>query len=165
MSSLETVASTKPSVDKARGLKIIAAFKLAKALLLLIVAIGAIALLGKDIEEILTNLVFTLRADPDNRIIHSIIAKLSGLTDKKLELISAGTFLYSGLLSTEGVGLMLRKRWAEYLTVIATALFIPLEIYEIFHHKSIGKFIILIVNVAMVVYLIKRIHYEKHQEI
>lgn len=148
---------------KAKGLKAIAIFKLVKAFLLLVVAIGAISLLGKDIDDLFTHLLFILRADPDNRFIHKIMEKLTGLTNKKLELISAGSFVYSALLSTEGVGLMLQKRWAEYLTVIATSLLIPLEIYEIFEHKSLGKFVILGVNVAVVVYLIKTLKQQKHQ--
>jgi uncharacterized membrane protein (DUF2068 family) len=47
--------------------------------------------------------------------------------------LSVGTFFYGGLFATEGIDLLLRKRWAEYFTIITTSLFIPLEIYEIVH--------------------------------
>jgi uncharacterized membrane protein (DUF2068 family) len=55
---------------------------------------------------------------------------------------------------TEGFGLLFRKRWAEYLTIIATGSFIPLEIYEIARHCSAARILLLIGNVAIVVYLI-----------
>ena len=54
----------------------------------------------------------------------------------------------------EAVGLWWQKRWAEYLTLIATALFLPLEVYEIAHKLSPLKIIALIVNIAVVLYLL-----------
>ena len=55
---------------------------------------------------------------------------------------------------TEGTGLALRKRWAEYLTIIATGLLIPLEIYELWKTASVLKGALLIGNVAIVLFLI-----------
>ena len=54
----------------------------------------------------------------------------------------------------EAVGLWYTKRWAEYLTFIATTLLLPLEIYEIIHRQSALKIIGFIVNVAVVAYLL-----------
>jgi uncharacterized membrane protein (DUF2068 family) len=71
-----------------------------------------------------------------------------------LEAASAGTFIYSALLLTEGVGLLLRQRWAEYFTIITTAGLIPLEIYEIVHRITPAKIVVLLVNVAIVAYLV-----------
>jgi uncharacterized membrane protein (DUF2068 family) len=53
----------------------------------------------------------------------------------------------------EGTGLLLRKRWAEYLTVIATGSFVPMEIYEIFRHCTISRIGLLIANLAILAYL------------
>ena len=80
-----------------------------------------------------------------------------GIEPKQLKEISAGTFFYSSLLLTEGIGLLLRKRGAEYFTVISTGVFIPLEVYEIFHRFTWVKVWVLIVNVAIVWYLVRRI--------
>ena len=57
----------------------------------------------------------------------------------------------------EGVGLWLGRRWAEYLTVIATGSLIPFEIYEMVRKLSPPRLIALILNVAVVIYLIYRI--------
>jgi uncharacterized membrane protein (DUF2068 family) len=55
---------------------------------------------------------------------------------------------------TEGVGLALRKRWAEYLTIISTASLLPLEVYEIAKGASPAKILVLLANIAIVVYLV-----------
>lgn len=138
-------------------LLLIALFKLFKGVLLLCVAIGALRLLHKDVAEVVMRWVYVLHFDPDNRFIHSVIERSFGVEPKHLKELSAGTFFYSALLLTEGTGLLLRKRWAEYFTVISTAVFIPLEIYEIFHRLSWMKVGVLAINVAIVWYLVRRI--------
>jgi uncharacterized membrane protein (DUF2068 family) len=138
-------------------LLLIALFKLFKGFLLLCVAIGAFRLLHKDVAEVVMHWVDVLRVDPDNRFIHRLIVRSFGIEAKQLKEISAGTFFYSALLLTEGTGLLMRKRWAEYFTVISTALLVPLEVYEIFHHFTWVKVIVLAVNVAIVWYLVEQL--------
>ena len=61
---------------------------------------------------------------------------------------------YAGLEACEMVGLWLNKRWAEYLTFVATTLLIPFEVYELSLGVSTFKVLTLIINVAIVVYLL-----------
>jgi uncharacterized membrane protein (DUF2068 family) len=65
-----------------------------------------------------------------------------------------GTFIYSAVFFTEGIGLALRKRWAEYFTIITTSSLLPLEVYELAKHASIGKGFALVINLAVVFYLV-----------
>ncbi len=95
--------------------------------------------------------------DPRNRYIHRVLAKLFAVNPKQLKELSAGTFFYAALLLTEGVGLLMRKHWAEYFTVITTAALVPLEIYELAKRFTFVKIAVLAVNVAIVVYLIARL--------
>jgi uncharacterized membrane protein (DUF2068 family) len=136
-----------------KGLRIIAVFKLVKGLLLVAVGIGAIKLLHKDVSEIAANWIATIRVDPDNRLIHGLIAKLGLMNDHKLEELSFGSFFYAALLLTEGAGLWLKKRWAEYFTIITTCSFIPLELYEIAKRVTITRIALLLLNMAIVWYL------------
>jgi uncharacterized membrane protein (DUF2068 family) len=62
--------------------------------------------------------------------------------------------LYGVLQLVEGFGLWGGWRWAEYLAAVATAVFIPVEIYELTHHASVLKVVALLVNVAAVAYLV-----------
>jgi uncharacterized membrane protein (DUF2068 family) len=136
---------------------LIALFKLAKGILLLIVGFGALKLLHRDVAETVAHWVDILRVDPDNRYIHRLLTHVLDVTPAQLKAASAGTFLYAGLLLTEGTGLLLRKRWAEYFTIITTAGLIPLEVYELIHRLTTAKIVILAINVAIVVYLIARV--------
>ena len=139
------------------GLILIGIFKLLKGLLLLAVGIGALKLLHKDIAEVVTRWVEALRVDPDNHFIHRVLTKVFSVTPKQLKELSAGTFIYAGLLLTEGIGLLLQKHWAEYVTVITTAGLIPLEIFELYKHLTALKVAILVVNILIVWYLVRRI--------
>ncbi len=147
------VMNTKPPCRT--GLLLIALFKLVKGLLLVGVGMGALKLLHKDVAETLADWIAILRVDPDNRFIHKLLAKLWFVDDRKLEEISAGTFFYAALLLTEGTGLWLRKRWAEYLTTLVTGSLIPLELYELARRVSAAKILVIGINVAVVWYLVR----------
>src|SRR5579864_1528465 len=139
------MAATKHS---SRGLLVVAAFKLFKGLLLLAVGIGALKLLHKDVASEAERWVNYLRVDPHNHYIHRLLAKLGLLDDRRLKELSVGTLFYSALLLTEGVGLALRQRWAEYFTIITTASLLPLEVFEIARHISFARIALFLVNIA-----------------
>jgi uncharacterized membrane protein (DUF2068 family) len=139
------------------GILLIGIFKFVKGLLLIAVGIGALKLLHKNVAEIVGHWVEILRVDPGSRFFHGTVSKLLSITPKQLEALSAGTFFYAALLLTEGTGLLMRKHWAEYFTVITTAGLVPLEIYEMAKQFSLPKIIVLVVNVGIVVYLIARL--------
>ena len=145
--------------EKATTLLLIALFKLFKGVMLVIVGIGALRLVHKDVATVVMHWVDILRVDPENHFIHRIIERAMGIHAKQLRAISAGTFFYASILLTEGIGLLMRKRWAEYFTVISTAVFIPLELYEIFHRFTFVRVGVLAVNVAIVWYLVNRIRH------
>jgi uncharacterized membrane protein (DUF2068 family) len=144
-----------PSRDRVIIL-LIATFKLAKGLLLVAVGIGAL-LMRHDVASSLAHWVAVLRVDPDNRYINRLVAWLLAVNRRKLEEISVGTFFYAALFLTEGTGLALGKRWAEYFTIIVTGSFIPLETYELIRRFSVGKLIVVATNVAVVLYLALRV--------
>jgi uncharacterized membrane protein (DUF2068 family) len=143
--------------ESTKTIFLIAIFKLFKGTLLLIVAIGALRLLHRDIAATVAHWVEVLRVDPDNHYIHSLMLRAFRVNSRQLKDVSAGTFIYSALFLTEGIGLLLRRRWAEFMTVISTALFIPIEVYELFKHFTLLKTGVLAINVAIVVYLAQRL--------
>ncbi len=136
---------------------LIGLFKLFKALLLIVAGIGAIKLLHHGAADTVVRWTRTLRADPDNRYIHGMLVRVFRITPKQLKELSIGTFIYAGLFATEGIGLLLRKRWAEYFTVITTGGLIPLEIFEMSRHFTVAKLVVTIINVLIVWYLVARL--------
>jgi uncharacterized membrane protein (DUF2068 family) len=152
----------KPS--RGRGLSLIAAFKLLKAAALLAVGIGALKLLHKDVAVQVEHWIAVFEVDPHNHFIHKLLEKLSILDDRRLKELSVGTFIYSGIFFTEGIGLALRKRWAEYFTIITTSSLLPIEIYELVRHASIGKGFALLINLAVVAYLVRELRRTRRQQ-
>jgi uncharacterized membrane protein (DUF2068 family) len=69
---------------------------------------------------------------------------------------------YSAVLFTEGIGVYLQKRWAEFLMVFATGVLIPFEVRHVYHRPSIGGFVILAVNCFIVWFLYRVLKREKH---
>src|SRR5580700_603324 len=114
-----------------RTLLLIAFFKIFKGVLLIAVGIGALRLLHRNVADTVLHWVNILRVDPDNRFIHGVLSWALSISPKQLRDTSIGTFIYAGLLLTEGTGLLLRKRWAEYFTIITTGGLVPLELYEL----------------------------------
>jgi uncharacterized membrane protein (DUF2068 family) len=152
-------ASKKPSSADSFSfvLFLIGLFKLFKAALLIVVGIGAVKLLHKDLGGTVLHWAQVLRVDTDNRYIHGALVRVFRVTPKQLRELSVGTFIYAGLFLTEGIGLLLRKHWAEYFTIITTGLFIPLEIYELARHFTVTKLVVTAINVLIVWYLIARV--------
>lgn len=136
---------------------LIGIFKLLKAAACLVLAFGLLRVLHRDVAATAIHYVEALRLDPDNRYIHYVLLRIFRVTPKQLKAISAGSFIYAALFGTEGVGLVLRKHWAEYLAVISTALFLPLEGYEIYRRLTWMKLIVTALNVLIVWYLAMRI--------
>ncbi len=145
-----SIGATTPS----RGLRLIAAFKLFKGLVLFAVGIGAVKLLHKDVAFEVERWADLFRVDPNNHYIHHLLERFSILDDRKLKELGVGTFFYSALLLTEGTGLLLAKRWAEYFTIIVTSSFMPLEIYELTKRVSWARLVVLILNIIVVAYLV-----------
>jgi uncharacterized membrane protein (DUF2068 family) len=157
------IRATEPIHDPGgKGLRIIAVFKLVKGLLLVAVGIGAIKMLHRDLADVAASWIAQIRVDPDNRFIHALMAKLGVMNDRKLEELSVGSFFYAALLLTEGTGLWLKKRWAEYFTIIATCSFIPLELYEIARRVTFTRIMLLLVNAAIVWYLFVQLRKRRH---
>jgi len=140
-----------------RGLQLIAAFKLLKGLVLLAAGIGALKLLHKDVATLVEHWINVFQVDPHNHYIHLLLEKVSRVDDRRLKELSAGTFVYSAIFFVEGIGLALGKRWAEYFTIIVTSSLLPLEAYELAKRVSIGKVFALLINLAVVAYLVREL--------
>lgn len=136
-------------------LKIIIAEKLLLGLLFAAISLGMISLLNKDMEVFSDRLIFFLNLDLEKEYIQEFVDWLTNIKGGTIIGISAGMFILSGLNLIEAYGLHMRRRWAEWLTVIATSLFIPLELYEVVQKQTLLRIGALVINVAIVYYLAK----------
>ena len=107
-----------------------------QALTLLLVALAAFQLLRPEIATMVQKWMDTLPIESEQNLVQQFIGWATGLGTQQVVALGFGALVYAALFLLEGVGLWRRKTWAEWLTVVATALPIPLEIYEVVNHLS-----------------------------
>jgi uncharacterized membrane protein (DUF2068 family) len=159
LDSSEAVMPAKTARSPDTMLWLIGGFKLAKGLVLLAIGAGVLGLLHENVADALASWATELH---EHRYLNTALSALLALDPHRLRQISAGVFSYAALLLTEGIGLLLRKRWAEFFTVIVTASFIPLELYELAKRVTVTRLIVVAVNVAVVGYLVGRLRQDRH---
>jgi uncharacterized membrane protein (DUF2068 family) len=145
---------THPAGAHDRGLLLIGIFKLAKAIFFFCIGAGAVHLLHKDVGDEVTRLALRLRFDPESRLVALLLQKADLIDAHRLRQISVGTFGYSALALTEGIGLLLEKVWAEYLTLILTVSFLPWELFELVRKPDWFRLSLLLINLAVLAYLV-----------
>lgn len=143
-----------PHKARDRGLLLIGLFKLAKSILFFCIGMGAIHMLHKDLGDVVMRVAIAMKFDPEGRFVALLLNKVGLIDVHKLKLISLGTFSYSVVALTEGVGLVLEKVWAEYLTLILTISFLPWELYELVRRPSWFRLSLLVINLAVLAYLV-----------
>lgn len=135
-------------------LKTIAVFKLVKTLLLVGVGLGSLDLLNPEAAATADRWAWALAWRLGPKAAFSVENRLSNLRGSQLIVVGIVAFLYAGLFAIEGVGLWKSKRWAEYLTIIATSSLVPLEVYELIRHASWQRGATLGINLLVVGYLV-----------
>jgi uncharacterized membrane protein (DUF2068 family) len=137
------------------GLYTIIAIKLGKSFLLFGIAMGIYSLMNADLQAEFERFLRWVRLDPEHQFFADLGEKLQLVTPSNVRWIASGTLIYGVLLLVESVGMMFRVFWAGWLAIGETAFFIPVEVYDLIRDFSIAVFIILVVNVAIVWYLVK----------
>jgi uncharacterized membrane protein (DUF2068 family) len=141
-------------------IRLIAVFKFFKTAVLLVVGAGILRLMHGNAASVLAHWAGMLRVDPGDRTLDHVLRKAASLPPDKFKELGFGSFAYAALFLTEGIGLWLLKRWAEWFTVVITSSLIPFEVYEIHHRPTILKIVALLLNAAVVAYLVLRIRTE-----
>jgi uncharacterized membrane protein (DUF2068 family) len=146
-------------------IRLIALERIVRALLLAGVAVSVLGLADrhwlvldrlKTLVEAAAPLAHELGWQIESSATIEEVQRLLSHSSGTYELIAAGLLGYVVLQLVEGFGLWGGHRWAEYLAVVATSLFLPLEVYEISHHVTALKVVTFVLNIAIVVYLVYR---------
>jgi uncharacterized membrane protein (DUF2068 family) len=148
-----------------RVLRLIALERIVRGLLLIAAGIYLLSHVGTDFGKTADRVMRAVELDPRRPFLHHIVVYLHHLHASEVRIVGIGALGYGVLELVEGTGLWLDQLWAEYLTVIATSLLIPLEIYELVRHPTVWKAGGLAINVLIVVYLVHvlRQHLERRR--
>jgi uncharacterized membrane protein (DUF2068 family) len=150
------MGSRKQIVSTEIGLKGIIAIKAFYGIMFFLVGLGIFALINKDVSDLAEQAAGVVGIDPENGYLLALLEWLTGVSPKQIAAVGIGTILYSALLLTMAWGLHLRQGWAEWLTIVGTGVFIPVEIYEAIRSLRVSYFLVLLVNTAIVWYLTHR---------
>jgi len=144
-------------------LRLIAAFKFSQALTLIGVALAALQLLRPEIATLVQRWVETLPIASERNIMQHAAGWITGLAPHQVLGIGVGALLYAVLFLVEGVGLWRKMVWAEWLTVVATGLPIPLELWEVGRHVSLLGIAALVANVLVVTLLARHLRQKQQR--
>jgi uncharacterized membrane protein (DUF2068 family) len=154
-----------PSKSKySRGLLLVGLFKYSKAIFFTAVGAGALNLVHKDVGVVAQHIVDALRLDGESRFVRVRLEKAQLVDPHKLREAGTLSFLYAAVCVVEGTGLVLEKGWAEYFTVILTAMGLPWESYELMERFSPYKVGLLVINLVVLLYLLWVLKKKKEEE-
>jgi uncharacterized membrane protein (DUF2068 family) len=136
-------------------MRVIAVYKAAKTVGLVLVAIAAFHLDSSQNFEHLVRWLEHLSLSDSSGLRWRLVEKLQSMGPSKFVAIGLVALAYAAIFATEGIGLWLQKYWAEWFTVVATGSLVPLEIYEAARRFSGFKLAALIANIAIVAYLVR----------
>ncbi len=132
----------------------IAIERVVKALTVLAISIGALSLLDRDRPELAERLVDWLEVDRGRAVVEWLLTRVAGVSDGMLLGMGLGGLGYAALEIVEAYGLIRARAWAEWLTIVATALFIPVEVLSLVHRPTPLDVVAIALNVAIVAFLV-----------
>jgi uncharacterized membrane protein (DUF2068 family) len=134
----------------------IVVFKVIKVVFL--AALGVVLLRTRHMpaDVLLAQVAHTLHIPLSSRILQRAMTAAVSLTPRKEVLLAFAAFAYGALFVVEAVGLARRASWARWLTIIATSGLIPIEIYEIARRPTLSRVAVMLFNVGVLVYLVRK---------
>ena len=136
------------------GLRLIIIERAIAGGLIILVSLSLFSLMTRDLEQVVRSLAQTMNLDADSRLLNALVAGSGMVTPSALLQASIGGLALGAIDLAQAYGLYHRRKWAEYLTAIAIAAFIPIEVYSLFHQITVPRVLILLVNAGIVVYLL-----------
>ncbi len=140
------------------GLRLIGLLKLGKAALVLATTYGLYRLRRPDVVDHLYDWINTLSDTFERRLLEHALNWVDSLGADRIHSIVLATSVYTGVLLVEGIGLCMRKTWAEWFTVVASGSLIPFELWHLFfgvRHNTLAVLAATALNVAIVIYLVQ----------
>lgn len=152
-----------PKRKRRRGLLLVGLFKLSKAIFFGALGAGALHLIHRNIGDVVLRVVDKLPIDPESHFVGMVMDKADLIGGHQLRQFSMFTFAYAVLCLIEGTGLVMEKVWAEYITITLTILGLPWETYELIQRFSFLKITLVLLNVAVLIYLLWLLRRKKEQ--
>ena len=146
------------------ALRTIALLEAAKGALVLLVGFGLLSLFHHDVQRFAERLVAHAHLNPASRYPRVFIDAAGQLTDGRLLLFAAGAAVYSSVRFIEAYGLWYARRWAEWFAALSSGIYVPIELFELFERVTWLSLGALVLNAAIVVFMIMSLRKEGRGE-
>jgi uncharacterized membrane protein (DUF2068 family) len=143
-------------MDTGSALPVIIGFKAFKATTLTVVGVALLVTRHADPVDLVVRLALAVHLPLTSALLGKALTFALGLTVGKQIALGITALAYAVLMGAEGIALYLRKPWARWFTIGATSSLIPIELYEIVREPRAMRILILLANVAVVIYLYRR---------
>jgi uncharacterized membrane protein (DUF2068 family) len=139
---------------KTVALRSVAVFEAAKGILVLLLGLGLLRLIHKNLDEFAEQLIRFLHASPGGRLSNLFVTAAGHTTDKGLWALAGAALIYAIVRFAEAYGLWNDREWAEWFALLSGALYLPWEMYSLMRHPHPIKWVILLANAAIVLYML-----------
>src|SRR5215470_7961464 len=138
------------SPQKILALRSVAIFEAAKGLVVLLLGLGLLRLVHKNLDAFAEQLIRFLHVAPGGRLSNLFVAA----ADKNLWVLAAAAGVYAAVRFAEAFGLWYDREWAEWFALLSGSMYLPWEVYSLMHHPLLIKWAVLSLNVAIVAYML-----------
>ena len=135
-------------------LRAVAFFEFSKGIFVLLIGLSAILLVHKDAWVIAESVLALLHISTDRHSAQVFLDFADNLTDARLWAAVQLAFTYSALRFAEAYGLWHAREWAEWFALLSGAMYLPWEAYSLLRHPHPIKWVVLLANLAIVVYMV-----------
>lgn len=142
------------SPQKILALRSVAIFEAAKGLLVLLLGLGLLRLVHKNLDVVAEQLIRFLHVAPGGRLSNLFVTAAGKTTDKNLWVLAAAAVVYAAVRFAEAFGLWYECEWAEWFALLSGSMYLPWEVFSLMRHPHAIKWIVLSVNVAIVAYML-----------
>jgi uncharacterized membrane protein (DUF2068 family) len=136
------------------ALRTVAVFEAAKGVVVLLLGLGLLRLMHKNLDEFAEQLIRFLHASPGGRLSDLFVTAANRTTDKSLWALAAAAAVYAVVRFAEAYGLWYAREWAEWFALLSGSMYLPWEAYSLLRHPLPVKWVILCANLAIVLYML-----------
>lgn len=144
---------TQPAV-RTSGLRLVALFEASKGLLVLVVGLELLSLIHQGVQNIGEEIVGRFHLDFARHHPRILLYAATHLNDSNVRLLALAALAYSTVRFIEAYGLWRLRAWAEWFAILSGGVYLPFELYELVRHPTFVTAGLLILNAAIVVYLV-----------
>jgi uncharacterized membrane protein (DUF2068 family) len=148
--ALDRRHSTKTSV----ALRTVAIFETTKAAIVLLLGCGLFHLMNENLDEVAERFVQVLHVNPEGKLSNLFFELASHFSDRNLWVLALGALAYASVRLTEAYGLWREREWAQWFSLLSTALYLPPELYWMLHHPSWLRCAVLVSNIAILLLML-----------